>query len=237
MNNKNKEKNKIINNKKYIVIIIVLMMLVISLVISNLVLYNSKNNYKCNNKCDYYNMKISKNENIVFLGDSITDQYPTDELFAELPVVNSGAGGYTTDNILDEMNDRVYKYNPTKVFILIGTNDIGNDGKDENYVFNNIKKIVDNIKKNRPKAIIYVESVYPVSDNDENMIERNKVIDKLNKKIKDYYSNKNVTYIDINSYLKNNKNALKSEYTKDGIHLTDRAYLKITKLLFPYIYD
>ncbi|MBR2712265.1 MAG: hypothetical protein IKE73_01000 [Bacilli bacterium] len=223
-------------NKKSIVIIILMSLIIIGLIVNIFLLLNKKET-KVIEKCDYYNFDVGKNENIVFLGDSITELYQTKELFSGLPVVNSGFGGYTTKNILDIMNDAVYRYNPTKVFLLIGTNDIGNEGKDEEYVFENIKKIVEEINKNRPNAKVYVESIYPVGDEVEEYEERNKTINSINMKLKDYFSNKETTFIDISNYLKDNDGRLKDDYTKDGIHLTDKAYLAITKLLFPYIYN
>ena len=68
-------------------------------------------------------------------------KYYQDEL-----VINSGIAGNTTDNILNDMYNRVYKYNPSKIFLLIGTNDIVY-GKDVNYIVNNINKIIDLIRK------------------------------------------------------------------------------------------
>ncbi len=233
-NNKNINNNVL--NKKSIIIITLMSLIIVGLIVNNFLLLNNKN-IKVVEKCDYYNFEVGKDENIVFLGDSITELYPTKELFAELPVVNSGYGGYTTDNILDKMDEAVYRYNPTKVFLLIGTNDIGNEGKDVDYVFDNIKKIVSEINKNRPKAKVYVESIYPVGDSAENNEDRNKTINNINNKLKEYYLNSDTTYIDIGSYLYDNNSKLKDEYTRDGIHLTDKAYLAITKLLFPYIYN
>jgi len=233
-NNKNISNNVL--NKKSIIIITLMSLIIVGLIVNNILLLDNKN-IKVVEKCDYYNFEVGKDENIVFLGDSITELYPTKELFAGLPVVNSGYGGYTTDNILDKMDEAVYRYNPTKVFLLIGTNDIGNDGKDEEYVFENIKKIVEEINKNRPNSKVYVESIYPVGDEVEGYEERNKTTNSINMKLKEYFSNKETTFIDISNYLKDSDGRLKDDYTKDGIHLTDKAYLAITKLLFPYIYN
>ena len=55
-------------------------------------------------------------ENIVFLGDSITEYYDLDKFFPNNKIVNSGVGGNLSHNILDDMYNRVYKYNPSKVF-------------------------------------------------------------------------------------------------------------------------
>lgn len=41
-------------------------------------------------------------------------------------------------DIYDELYDRLYIYNPTKVFLLIGTNDFFDDRSNE-YIVGNIK--------------------------------------------------------------------------------------------------
>ena len=60
------------------------------------------------------------------------------------------------------MDEKVYIYNPSKVFILIGTNDFDEErhGKfDEDTTIDNIKSIIEGIKENRRFAEIYIESV------------------------------------------------------------------------------
>ena len=77
------------------------------------------------------NNSFKQEENIVFLGDSITEYYPIDEIYGDLPIVKSGVSGYQTKDILSRMDKMVYSYNPTKIFLLIGTNDYMYDTKQE----------------------------------------------------------------------------------------------------------
>ena len=199
--------------------------------------------YKYETK-ECFENKISNiaNQNYVFLGDSITEGYALDKYYKNIPIVNSGIGGNQTKDILNDMNNRVYRYNPTKVFLLIGTNDLSNKIS-EKEIFNNIVKIVDLIKKNRPFTKIYVESIYPVNqelDSDmesQTSDEKNAKIDSINSKLKKKYKNTDVTYIDINSKLKDENGRLKKEYTKEGLHLTSSGYLKVTKELLIYLMD
>ncbi len=190
-----------------------------------------------------YDIKVESNDNFIFVGDSITERYPIEELYDGLPVVNSGVGGYTTDDVLRTLDEKVYKYNPTKVFLLIGINDLKQE-KSVDDIFNNIIKIVSKISKNRPTAKIYVESIYPVNNSDDERVNptsvehrSNKDINKINNRLKEYYKNTDVTYIDINSNLLDKKNMLKLKYTEDGVHLTSLGYIKVTKILLPYLND
>ena len=63
-------------------------------------------------------------QNIVFLGDSITNRYDLEKYFSDINIVNSGKEGNKATDILASMKERVYDYNPSKLFLLIGTNDL-----------------------------------------------------------------------------------------------------------------
>lgn len=185
---------------------------------------------------------MRKSENIVFLGDSITDWYPLEEIYGDLPIVNSGVAGYETHDILERLDDMVYKYNPTKVFILIGTNDLKYKDEDENEeeIAQNIEKIIKNIQKNRSNAKIYVQSIYPVNKeikNDYTEERNNDEIIEVNKMIKEYCEENNVNYIDMFNALADDNGNFSEDYTKDGLHPTDLGYAKITVELLKYIYE
>ena len=181
-------------------------------------------------------------DNYVFLGDSITDWYDLDKYFEGLPVVNSVVSGYSTSNILNNMNKMVYQYNPSKVFILIGINDLELK-VDDDVVVNNIRKIVQGIKKNRRYAKIYVESIYPMNNSDEDKIEgsiingnrKNSDIIDINNKLVKLAEEEGVTYIDLYKELVDSDGLLKIEYTVDGLHLSSEGYEKVTEVLRKYI--
>ena len=183
--------------------------------------------------------EIRKNENIVFLGDSITDFYPIDDIYLNLPIINSGISGYKTTDILSRMDDMVYKYNPTKVFLLIGTNDL-NFTDDTQSVEDNIIEIVESIKKNRSKAKIYIQSIYPVNKdvNPEVVSNRNnEKIKTVNEFLKSYCEENNIIYIDMYNLLVDSEGNLDSKYTKDGLHENELGYARISQVLIKYIYD
>ena len=222
--------------EKLLIIVGILNIIVISIVLT---IPQTKANYEpqqCQWKTD-----ISKNENFVFLGDSITDWYPIEELYEDMPIVNSGKAGYKTQDILEEMDELVYQYNPTKVVILIGTNDLNNDVP-EDKMLENIEKIIKDIKKNRKKAKLYVQSIYPINNSDNDKINKdtvgvrtNETIQRVNKQIKKICKQQNVTYIDMYSELVDNEGNLILKYTKDGLHISELGYLKITRILLSYL--
>lgn len=181
---------------------------------------------------------VKIDDNYLFLGDSITEFYDLDEYYGDLPVVNSGISGNSTEDILGDMEKRVYQYNPSKVFLLIGTNDI-HYGTSLEEIVSNIEEIVSEIRKNRPYAEVYVESIYPVNQDMDGAEDRtNKEIMEINKKIEKYCKDKKITYIDMFSLLKDpdsDEVKLKEDYTKDGLHLSDKGYDVVTREIKKYL--
>ena len=227
-----KEKNKYRNNFRFLCVVSIILFLMTLLFIYIHVTYEPKYIEK---------EKLIQDENIVFLGDSLTYRYDLDKYYEGYNVVNSGIDGNITQNILDDMYNRVYKYNPSKVVLLIGTNDI-NASVSEKQTISNIKSIVNNIKKHRPHAKIYIESLYPINNTDDDKIEHNtvgirtnEIIKKYNSEIKKYCSKNNITYIDIYNELQDEDGNLKLEYTKEGLHISDEGYVVITKEIKKYL--
>ena len=96
-------------------------------------------------------VKTKQGKNYVFLGDSITDWYPFNEFFdGNTPIINSGFAGYKTKDLLNNLDETVYRYNPTKVFIQIGTNDLNSDDSNSEIAYDNILELIKEIKTNRP---------------------------------------------------------------------------------------
>ena len=182
-----------------------------------------------------------KKQNIVFVGDSITDYYDVKKYYKGLPVVNSGISGNKTYDILDNIKTRIYDYNPTKVFLMIGTNDLSH--RTDEQIVTNITNIITGIKKNRKNAQIYVQSIYPVNPRTDNAIVKdwmvgkrdNERIKRINKLIKEACVEKDCKYINMYELLTDENGNLKLEYTVDGLHISEYGYQIITKKIMQYI--
>ncbi len=186
-------------------------------------------------------VKYVTDQNIVFFGDSITEAYKVEEFFPDTFVVNSGIGGNKSDQLLERIDEDLYVYNPSKVFILIGINDL-NSGVSQEDILNNIQKVVNGIKINRKYAEIYIESIYPINWDmfDDLKFSFNKditndTIKEINSKIKTICEENDINYIDVFSSLVDDNGSLKEAYSKEGLHLTDLGYFKVTKVLEKYI--
>ena len=230
------KKNKKSNNKTKILVAFNILLLIIIIILMVLLRYNHKIEKVVVTK----EKNDLKYENIVFLGDSITDWYPFEEMYdSNIPIVNSGIAGYETTDILNRLDEMVYQYNPTKVFILIGTNDLKYSDDDEEKVVENIKKIIEEIKENRSKTEIYIESIFPINREMKYHAaeERyNDEIKEVNNELKKYCSKNKVTYIDMYNEFSDDNGNFDEEYTKDGLHPSEKGYIKMTSILLKYIY-
>lgn len=180
----------------------------------------------------------------LFVGDKFTMDYDIENAFSGYHLAVSGTNELTSEELKDNLRKYVYNYNPSKVFIQIGINDLLNSQDDDNEnIADNIKDIIKGIKENRPYAEIYIESLYPINDSDNDKIDYelikklyNNKIEKINNNIKDICKNNSVTYIDIyNSLYDKKEKVLKLDYTKDGFNLSDEGYRVITRKIYEYL--
>ena len=74
------------------------------------------------------NRNVRKGE-ILFTGSSLMEQFPINELLMtngmDQVIYNRGIGGFTTTDMLEYMEEMVFGTEPSRIFINIGTNDIG----------------------------------------------------------------------------------------------------------------
>lgn len=183
-------------------------------------------------------------DNYLFLGDSITEQYDLDKFFDDYKVVNSGVSGDYTSSILKDMKKRVYDYNPSKIFLLIGINDL-RAGKDNEKIISNVEEIIKLIKENRPYSEIYLESIYPINKTDDDIVLDNvreikfdnSEIAYVNSLLEELALDLDVVYVDLFNKLIDDDGNFSVSYTKDGLHVSDKGYDVITNELMKYIED
>lgn len=178
----------------------------------------------------------TKNE-IIFLGNSITDGSEWSELLENAHAKNRGISGDTSEGVLFRLY-QVTRVAPAKVFLLIGINDLArNISPDTVYV--NICRIVSTIRTKSPKTKIYVQSILPVNNTFKTFAShtcRTPQVKELNEKLKDICPKLGATYVDVFSELKNpNDDLLNPMYTNDGLHLLGEGYKAWFKVIQPFL--
>ncbi len=100
-------------------------------------------------------------ESLVFTGSSSIRLWKNLEtMFPEYQIVNSGFGGSETSDLLFYLDELVLRFNPRKVFIYEGDNDIFR-GKKPKEAIDDSKKIIQEIKKSNKETQIVLISVKP----------------------------------------------------------------------------
>jgi lysophospholipase L1-like esterase len=181
---------------------------------------------------------LPNNDNeIIFLGNSITAGGIWTELFQDLRIKNRGISGDVTDGILFRLNE-VTESKPNKIFIMIGVNDLSK-GKSKAYILNNYQKIIDEILNDSPETKIYIQSILPVNnefDYFKNHTNKTDSILSINNSLKTMAVEQGLTYIDLFSSFANEELKLNESYTFDGLHLNGQGYLLWKNIVEKYIY-
>lgn len=208
------------------------------LLVGILLCINEQEMIKLSSRVERLERYTYNKESIVFLGDSITSRCDLNKYFSNYNVYNSGIAGNMTKDILDNMENRVFVYNPTKVFILIGTNDLVYSGLDNDGIKNNIEEIINKIYEKNSNIKIYLESIYPVNNSlNKEIVETrtNDNIKNLNNKIEKICDNNKCTYINMYDNLTDKNGNMKRIYTVDGLHLNKIGYKVVASKLTKYL--
>jgi lysophospholipase L1-like esterase len=169
---------------------------------------------------------------VVFMGDSITDNWKLADSFPGKPYVNRGIGGQTTPQMLVRMYPDVIDLKPAAVVFLAGTNDIARNTGPTTLaqIEENFQAMVEIAQVHGIKVILC--SVTPISDyaRAPQTTQRPPAdILKLNAWLKDYAARTHAVYADYYSAIVDEKGMLKNGFSMDGLHPNVEGY----KLLAP----
>ncbi len=171
-------------------------------------------------------------EQIVMLGDSITEGFELKKYFPEHPFVNRGIVSdhikwLDNKGLVDRITPDVLAPNPSNIFILIGVNEINDDPAAIDTYLTNYKELIISLKKNYPKAQIWLQSALPTSGKYAKL---NPAINQFNNKLSILAEGAGALYINLHSIMAAN-GELKAEYSRDGVHITDAAYAEWAKVI------
>lgn len=176
-------------------------------------------------------------EDIVFLGNSITNGCEWSELFADSRVKNRGISGDITMGVYDRLGP-VLQGKPAKIFLLIGINDVAR-GFSVDSIVGNIGLIIDKIRKESPATRLYLQSLLPVTDHYhlfEGHTSRGALVPQINERIKQLAEGNGITYIDLYArFVDPSTEKMNTSYTNDGLHLLGKGYVVWRDLVKPYI--
>ena len=194
------------------------------------------------------NQNVKKGE-ILFTGSSLMEQFPVNELLMtngmDQVVYNRGIGGFTTTDMLQHMEEMVFGTEPSRIFINIGTNDIGSPEYQLEALLERYEEIIVRIQERLPEAEIYMMAYYPVNETDKIpegewgktafVTRTNENINIANAAIENLAAKKDCRFINVNEGLADERGKLKKEYTIEGIHMYANGYQVVLQNLKKYL--
>lgn len=193
----------------------------------------------------YYQQRVShfelapvKQDDVVFIGNSITDGAEWNELFNDNTIKNRGISGDISAGVLHRIGN-IGKQKPKKVFLLIGTNDLAR-GISTDSLVKNILLAADWIRQECPSTKLFIQSILPVSDVFKKFTGHTNKTDailKVNNRLRKEAENHRYNYIDLYPIFCDKLGRLDVKYSNDGLHLLGEGYLLWKHIIFPYVYD
>jgi lysophospholipase L1-like esterase len=181
----------------------------------------------------YYDQKLSmfdamdaENDGIVWLGDSITDGGEWSELFKKKKTANRGISSDVTYGVLNRLYN-IKKLKPSKVFVLIGINDVARNIPDS-LIIKNYLRIIDTFLLQMPNTKLYMQSLLPTNNsftNFKNHQNKTDHIQFINAALKKVCQNKKVTFVNLYDEFLDKEGKLDAKYTNDGLHLIGAGYI------------
>ena len=178
---------------------------------------------------------------MIFIGDSIVEYYPLQELLGTTKtIVNRGIRGYQTGLLLDNLDAHLYGDAVDQIVLLIGTNDIGKDIP-MNDALDNLERVIQSIVREYPLSQIKLVSLLPVNEGEEYKqtvyIRTNEKIREWNQAYEDLASAyMQVDFLPIYDSLTDSEGQLQSAYTTDGLHLSVAGYQALSDTLKTYLF-
>ncbi|UTX66784.1 1-alkyl-2-acetylglycerophosphocholine esterase [Streptococcus oralis] len=178
---------------------------------------------------------------MIFIGDSIVEYYPLQELLGTAKtIVNRGIRGYQTGLLLDNLDAHLYGDAVDQIVLLIGTNDIGKDIP-MNDALDNLEGVIQSLNRDYPLSQIKLVSILPVNEGEEY---KQTVYIRTNEKIREWNqayealasAYMQVDFVPIYDSLTDSKGQLQSAYTTDGLHLSVAGYQALSDALKTYLF-
>ncbi|WP_158973679.1 GDSL-type esterase/lipase family protein [Cellulophaga sp. L1A9] len=180
----------------------------------------------------YDSLWDSSKETIVFTGSSSVRMWKSlNQYFPEHQILNTGFGGSQTIDLLGYTEELILMYQPKKVFIYEGDNDISSK-KRHKEILHTFSKVIQKIKKNDSTTKVVIISAKP-------SISRWKHKGKykrLNRKLKRFCEgNDNLEFANVWDIMLDRKKIKSDLFISDGLHMNEKGYQLWHSIIKDYI--
>ncbi|QXV65436.1 hypothetical protein INP83_20580 [Mucilaginibacter sp. 21P] len=180
-------------------------------------------------------LKFPPKNGILFIGSSSIRKWTDlEQRFAGKTIIRRGVGGCTIEQLVDYYTPYImYPYQPRKIFIYAGENDIA-AGKSGEFTARQFYQLWAMIKQNLPNAEIYYMSIKPSPSRAKYFAE----VSRANTLIKNFIKGKRKShYVDVASVILNptTQQPDTSLFESDMLHLNSKGYDKWQAVLMPLV--
>ena len=192
--------------------------------------------------------RLAKKGQAVFTGSSLMEQFPLNEMLQgeALPyrVYNRGMSGFVAPQLLQVLDVCVYELAPAHVFLNIGTNDMSRPDYRQEALLACYRRILEEILSHVPGVKLHLLAYYPVNPDLEGQegwaaealrYRTNQVLREANQGVEALAREMEAEYLDLNAPLLDGQGRLRSQYTKEGIHLYPAGYQAVLGELLPVL--
>ena len=177
--------------------------------------------------------QLDYDADIAFFGDSITQMGNFQSYFIDKRIINLGISGDSLCGMTSRV-DMLSNVNAEKVFLMAGINGLKDDTIKSSV--DSYETLICSIRDVAPDAKLYIQSVLPVSQEQEEFCAKNDTIKIFNNEIENLAKEYGATYINLFD-LYENDGYMNEQLTSDGIHLQGKAYEIWISEIEQYIYE
>ena len=169
---------------------------------------------------------LGKPTDVVFLGDSLTEQYDLQVHYPQYVTVNRGICGDSTHGLLKRMELSAYCLKPKVAVVLIGVNNLGT-------MMDDYEQILMGLRDNLPDTKVVLLSLTAMGGT---WAERIPTARAHNERIRALAQEYGFCFVDLfTAQTDPATGQIRPEYTTDGGHQTDAGYEIFTKEITPVL--
>ncbi|MBN7817246.1 GDSL-type esterase/lipase family protein [Algoriphagus pacificus] len=159
---------------------------------------------------------------------SLQDQFP------EVPIINTGFGGSTAEDLDAQLFPLVLRLEPSKVFIYEGDNDI-NGGKTAAEIMATLDKIVTRIQKQLPNTTVNLIAAKPSPSRWE--LKTSYLV--LNDLMRQYCTaHENVNFVNVWDIMLDKTGVPRADiFIGDNLHMNEKGYALWKEIFTPFLIE
>jgi lysophospholipase L1-like esterase len=171
-------------------------------------------------------------QDVVFLGDSLTAQGAWDSWFPRWPVFNHGLNGDQTPALIQRI-EQLLPRAPAVVVLMIGVNDLSSTGEDQ--VLERQRDLMRTLGQHCAGSQILWQSLLPVNNRAWTVGVENGSIRRFNQGLCALTREHGAQFVELHRHFCDTEGQLNARFSLDGLHLNASGYALWRNILEPFL--